>query len=602
MSTTPVPPRSPRRRSPVAALSSLALVLALGSSLTSACAPAATKPDTEGPTTTPPAPAQPAEPVAVPGSFADNPIVYFVVTDRFLNGNPGNDNSYGRRKDGGEEIGTFHGGDLAGLTAKLEEGYFRDLGVNGIWITAPYEQIRGWVVGGDKEFQHYAYHGYYALDFTVLDQNMGTESELRAFVDAAHAQGIRVIFDIVMNHPGYADLWTLNEFGIDVLWDGWEKATPADYHSYIDYNDFDFTQWWGGDWVRSGLPGYDEGSSWDDLTKQLAFLPDFKTESDQAVKLPAFLTRKPDTHARAHDGYTVRAYLVEWLTRWVREFGVDGFRCDTAKHVDLASWAALKAAGVQALAAWKREHPDRAVDDAPFWMTGEVFPHGVQRDDFYDQGGFDNLINFDFQNQLDEMFQTGLGKDWRRIDTIYADYASKISSDPTFNVLTYISSHDTKLFNRRKLIPAGTALLLAPGGVQIFYGDESARPAGPVPSSDPQQATRSDMNWGSVDAAVLAHWQTLGRFRSRHVAVAKGAHQMLAERPYTFSRIHPEDRVVAAIGATGEVTLPVGEAFVDGARVRDAVTGTELTVTGGRVTVVADASGVVLLEAVRADH
>ena len=82
------------------------------------------------------------------GSFADNPIVYFVITDRFYNGNPANDHSYGRQKDGEQEIATFHGGDLAGLTAKLKEGYFRDLGVNALWITAPYEQIHGWVVGG----------------------------------------------------------------------------------------------------------------------------------------------------------------------------------------------------------------------------------------------------------------------------------------------------------------------------------------------------------------------------------------------------------------------------------------------------------------------
>src|SRR5579871_6423297 len=93
------------------------------------------------------------DPLAHPGSFADNPIVYFVVTDRFLDGNPANDHSYGRRREARPEddIGTFHGGDLAGLTAKVREGWFRDLGVNAIWITAPYEQIHGWVVGGQKE-------------------------------------------------------------------------------------------------------------------------------------------------------------------------------------------------------------------------------------------------------------------------------------------------------------------------------------------------------------------------------------------------------------------------------------------------------------------
>ncbi|MBV8657125.1 MAG: alpha-amylase, partial [Burkholderiales bacterium] len=171
------------------------------------------------------------------GDFAANPIVYFVITDRFLNGNPSNDNSYGRKRDGEQEIGTFHGGDLAGLTIKLKEGWFKQLGVNAIWITAPYEQIHGWVQGGNAAFKHYAYHGYYALDFTVLDKNMGTPAELQEFVDTAHAQGIRVLFDVVMNHPGYLDIETASQLHVPVLWPNAEKQyTLKDYHSWIDYN------------------------------------------------------------------------------------------------------------------------------------------------------------------------------------------------------------------------------------------------------------------------------------------------------------------------------------------------------------------------------
>jgi len=124
-----------------------------------------------------------APPAAVPGAFADNPIVYFVVTDRFLDGDAANDDSYGRKRepDPKNDVGTFHGGDLKGLTTKLKEGWFKQLGVNAIWITAPYEQIHGWVVGGNKEFKHYAYHGYYALDYTLLDKAMGTPDDLRTF-------------------------------------------------------------------------------------------------------------------------------------------------------------------------------------------------------------------------------------------------------------------------------------------------------------------------------------------------------------------------------------------------------------------------------------
>ncbi|ETJ35452.1 Alpha-amylase, partial [human gut metagenome] len=101
-----------------------------------------------------------------------NATVYFVLTDRFENGDPSNDQSYGRHKDGMAEIGTFHGGDLRGLTNKLD--YLQQLGVNALWISAPFEQIHGWVGGGTKgDFPHYAYHGYYTQDWTNLDANMG---------------------------------------------------------------------------------------------------------------------------------------------------------------------------------------------------------------------------------------------------------------------------------------------------------------------------------------------------------------------------------------------------------------------------------------------
>lgn len=73
--------------------------------------------------------------------------------------------------------------------------------MNALWISAPFEQIHGWVGGGTKgDFPHYAYHGYYTQDWTTLDANMGSEDDLRALVDGAHQRGIRILFDVVMNH------------------------------------------------------------------------------------------------------------------------------------------------------------------------------------------------------------------------------------------------------------------------------------------------------------------------------------------------------------------------------------------------------------------
>lgn len=518
-------------------------------------------------------------------SFADNPIVYFAVTDRYANGNPGNDHAYGRGTDPeGGDAGSFHGGDIAGLTQQLNAGYFKQLGINALWITAPYEQIHGWVVGGKQQFKHYAYHGYWALDYTTMDANMGTREELREMITTAHAQGIRVLFDVVLNHPGYADLRTLAQYQVPVLWPGHEQATLRDYHSFVDYNNFDFAQWWGPDWVRAGLPGYLDGGQ-DDYTMQLAYLADFRTESGKAVGLPPILQRKADTRAVARPDTTVRGYLVGWLADWVREFGVDGFRADTVKHVEPASWLALRAAATEALADWKARHPQQAIDAAPFWMTGEAWGHGPERSSWHD-AGFDSMINFDFQARA--------GGDWHSIDGVYRQYAALLANGPRYDILSYISSHDTSLFPREQLRHGLSALLLAPGGVQLFYGDESARPPGTAPAGDEQQATRSDMNWTSPDAGMLLHARKLGQFRLRHPALARGGHRLIGDAPYAFARVMDGDQVIVVPDAQGTVTLKVHGVFAEGARLRDAYAGQIYTVTDNAVAV--DANGTVLLE------
>lgn len=491
----------------------------------------------------------------------DNATVYFAITDRFENGDPSNDNSHGRRPDGADEIGTWHGGDWAGLTARLD--HIDALGASAIWISAPYEQIHGWVGGGDGDFKHYAYHGYWALDFTTPDPNWGTPDELRTLIREAHARGIRVVFDVVMNHPGYAALDDLVDYLPEVLLPGYEDwldrdSAPSwhDWNDFVDYESLAWLDWWGNRWIRAGFPMHPRAGM-TDTNRSLAFLPDFLTEDFRTVPaLPGLLTRKGmlhGTNAEFIDDATVRQHLVRWLSDWVREYGIDGFRCDTAKHVELASWAALKEASVEALREWKAANPGQSVGDDDFWMVGEVFPHGVVRDDYFDNG-FDALINFDFQDAA-----RGLAADVDALDATYALYAEALNPVPGFNVMSYISSHDTTLFYETtgQSVPLqyaiGAALLLAPGAVQIYYGDETARPGGP-PSSDEVQATRSDMNWDDHDPALLAHWQRIGTFRRRHPAIGAGAHEALSTDgdTYTFAR-----RLELDDGSVDEVVIAI---------------------------------------------
>lgn len=534
----------------------------------------------------------------------DNATVYFVMTDRFYNGNTGNDTSYGRTLDGGQNIGTFHGGDLAGMTAKLNEGYFNDLGINVIWITAPYEQIHGWVQGGSSaDFKHYAYHGYYVLDYTCVDASMGTTNDLKTFIDTAHAKGIRVIFDIVMNHTGYSNIKDLSLFlGGDPVTDGvlktsWTNATLGNYHDNINYSSGNWTKWWGQQWVRAGLPGYDAPGS-DDKTSCLAYLPDFKTENPATVNLPPFLANKSTTKAAALANYTVRMYLVKWITDWVLAYGVDGFRVDTAKHVEMEAWVYLHQEANTKLAAWKASNPAKALDDLPFWMTAEVWGHGPNKSDYHTSGAFDSVINFSFQGAV----QNGLSS-YSGIDSTYAAYAGSINIDPTWNVLSYISSHDTGLFyngdaERQKKV--ASLLLFCPGGVQVFYGDENCRPFGPT-GSDPYQGTRSDYQWPG-NTSVLGHWQKIGQFRNNHISIGAGAHTKISTTPYIFSRYYNkdgyEDKVVIVLGASGSTVVQVASLWLDGTTLRDFYSGQTAVVTGGQVTFVA-ASDTILIEEVK---
>lgn len=557
----------------------------------------------------------------------DNANVYFLLTDRFENGNKSNDNSYGRGMDQNGNVvsysdtsATFHGGDFAGITNKIKEGYFNKLGVNALWISAPYEQIHGYVVGGDgsESFAHYAYHGYYVLDYTNTDANFGTKEEFQTLVDTAHEHGLRVVMDIVMNHAGYNSIKDMNEYNFGTLLDGWQDAyyrtsgiNNATYHGVIDYTNSaaDWARWWGPDWIRCGVAGYTEGSG-SNQTMCLSGLPDYKTETTSTVGIPAVLKTKWTKEGRYNEEVSkLQSYLSShnmnmtptncityWLQNWVRTYGVDGFRCDTAKHVDLPSWKTLKTACVEALKDWKSKHPSKALDDNDFWMTGEVWDHGVYKDGYYTEGGFDSLINFSTQ---------GAGiLSKNNVAGTYQGFADSINSDPDFNVLSYISSHDSVLC-RGNSIYNGSAFLLCPGAVQIFYGDETDRPVDSSAQSNGQHNLRCDMNWDSMNETTLAHWQKVGTFRNSHISVGAGQNTSLtASNGVAFSRTYSDsskdisDKIAACIGcdANKNVTIDVSSLWADGQYLQNAYDYSSAVVTDGKVTFNSGANGTILIE------
>jgi glycosidase len=556
------------------------------------------------------------EPTPVAQFSWDNATVYFTLTDRFLNGDTSNDNQYGRNKDQNGNVyngsqsdeGTFHGGDLTGLTQKINEGYFTNLGVNAIWISAPIEQIHGYVAG--EQFKHYGYHGYYFLDPTNVDANYGTSDELKTFIDTAHSKGIRIVFDVVLNHSGYETLYDMNEQGFGSPASGWqneyftnnpEGLNVSSFNNYLNKGDAGaWRNWWGSEWMRlSGVAGYENCDGGNDITMCLAGLPDFKNDANNTVGLPPLLQRKWTNEGRLNQesaelnvffnntglARTPANYLIKWMTDWVREYGVDGFRVDTAKHVPLNVWKELKIQANAALKEWQAVNPAAQADGQTldFWMTGEVWAHCVGRSEYFDNG-FDSIINFCFQNDATNTAS---------LEKIYASYAGAINNDASFNALSYISSHDTALYNRVNLMFAGNALLMSPGGVQIFYGDETGRQEGNNWHWD--EPTRSDMNWDSVSEGLLAHWQKLGTFRANHIAIGAGSHQQIQSSPYTFSRVKDNDKVIVVMDANGATTINTGGLFSSGTVLTDAYTGNTAVVNGGTVTFNAHSNGVILI-------
>ena len=538
----------------------------------------------------------------------DNATVYFLLIDRFKNGDTSNDNAYGRMKTvAGDSRATFHGGDFAGITQKINDGYFDDLGINAIWMTAPYEQLHGYILGDN--FAHYSYHGYYVTDYTEPDANYGTREEFQTLVDTAHEHGIRIIMDIVMNHAGYNNMIDMNEYNYGTLLSGWENVynsgNLSQYHSMIDYTSSasDWGRWWGPDWIRSGLPGYTNGGN-DDYTSSLTGLPDFKTEQTKQVGVPTFLQtkwQKEGTLSAKTSKYgtsnTVTGFISSWLADWVRTYGIDGFRCDTAKHVELGSWKQLKDTCTAALKEWKQNNPDKKMDDLPFWMTGECWGHGVVKDGYYTQGGFDSMINFETQGG--GLIASG------SVANTYASYASKINNDDSFNVLSYVSSHDSTLARPSDMYYLGSALLLLPGGVQIYYGDETNRPlVSGVPNDGDGGAghsLRSDMNWDSYDSNLVAHWGKVGNFRKNHLSVGAGQNvQLTATSGIAFGRTYSKngvsDKTAAVINASGTVSVDVSAIWSNGTTLENFYDGSTAVVSGGKVSFSAGAHGTILIQ------
>ncbi len=474
----------------------------------------------------------------------------------------------------------FQGGDMAGVIKKLEEGYFKALGVTALWLTPWFEQIHGSTDEGTGVT--YGYHGYWTSDWTSIDPNFGSEAELARMIEVAHSQGIRIVMDVIINHRG--------------------PLTPLDPA-------------WPTEWVRTE-PACTYKSYETTLSCTLVKnLPDIRTGSEQQVDLPPTLLEKWEKEGRLEKemagldaffqrtGYprAPRYYIIKWLTDLVRKYGIDGYRLDTAKHIEEGVWKELFGEASNALADWRMEHPDQVLDHNEFYMVGEVYGYGISSDrlfhfpdtavDYFAEG-IHSLINFEFKYNA-----TG---GYEELFSVYSDKLQTTLKGK--GVLNYLTSHDDGTpFDKERVKPmeAGTKLLLSPGTSQIYYGDESCRNL-VIPDAAGDATLRGPMNWEEIDqnssrngfiiGEVMEHYQKLGLFRKEHPSVGAGKHRMISSEPYLFTRTYTHDNysdqvLVGLDLEKGEKTLKVGDLFEEGSSLYDYYSGSAVKVNIGQVIV-----------------
>ena len=512
--------------------------------------------------------------------------LYFLLTDRFNNGDTSNDVNFDRTKEAAKLRG-FEGGDIKGITQKVKEGYFSDLGINAIWMTPIVEQIHGGTNEGTGVT--YGFHGYWTKDWTKIDPNFGTKEDLHELVKEAHARGIRLVLDAVINHTG--------------------PVTDKDAV-------------WPNDWVRT-----DKQCTYDNYENTVtctlvANLPDIRTESNDNVDLPPQLVEKWKSESRYEQevaeldaffmrtGYpkAPRFYIMKWLTDYITEFGVDGYRVDTVKHTEDYVWQEFKTECDYAFSEFKKNSPDKILDDNDFYMVGEVynynassgqiFDFGDKKVNYFEPASFHSLINFEFKWNSKEM----------DYEQLFSKYSNILNGDlKEFGTLNYLSSHDDgSPFDAHRTKPIETAnkLLLSPGTSQVYYGDESARQL-VVNGAEGDANLRSFMNWDSISnkartKEVFSHWKKIGKFRERHPSIGAGMHQMITQEPYVFYRHFSKDNYkdLVVIGLNleiGKKSINVSRIFEDDTLLHDAYSNQDVRVNNG-VAILDSEYDIVLLE------
>ena len=557
---------------------------------------------------------------------------YFVMADRFANGSAANDTggiSGDRLQHGFDptQRGFYQGGDLKGLLDRID--YIQGLGTTSIWLTPSFKNKAVQLEDGPSA----GYHGYWVTDFTQIDPHLGTNAELRALVDAAHAKGMKVYFDIITNHTadviGYREGARTAYVPKDVEPYRTAAGTPFDDRDYAGTNTF---------------PPLSP-------TTSFPYTP-VLDPAEQNLKVPAWLNDVTLYHNRGNttfvdeDSYygdffglddlftehpTVVDGMIDIYKTWIGDLGIDGFRIDTMKHVNDEFWQKF---GPEVLAYAKSQGKDE------FFMFGEVFDTTKSfTSQFTTRDKMQAVLDFPFQeaarNFASKSLRTDQLRDFFNNDDWYTDADSNVYQLPTFlgnhdmGRIGYFVKADNEGALEDELVArdrlAHELMYFSRGNPVVYYGDEQG-----FTGTGGDQVARQTMfasqvgeyldddllgtdNTHAQDNFVTTHplyqkIHDLALLTTEHPALRNGAHQHRYGSDqagiYAFSRLHRGEQreyVVVLNNSESEKTAQIPTYVANGAFTRIYGSGPEQLVSNGNLelSVTVPALSTVVYESVR---
>ena len=424
--------------------------------------------------------------------FSAADTMYLILTDRFADGDPTNDNPAGPIEASNRTVpNTWHGGDFRGIEQHLD--YLQQLGITTVWITPIYQSLS----------EPHAYHGYDATDMYAVDPHFGTLAEYQHLASALHARNMKLVLDLVPNHVGPAHPWALDPPQSD-----WFHGTDLDH-------------------VRAK-------STFEALVHPS---PATNTEAN-AVLEGWFSNVKPDLN---QDNPLVSQLLIQNAIWWVQTAGLDGIRLDTFPYVGRAFWHDFHAS-------LHELYPHLTT-------VGEIYNHNPEITSFFAGGaprqGIDSGLDTPFDFPVFGTLRSTLIKGAPM--TNLADVLKKDSLYPhPERLVPFEGNHDVGRFlsepgaTPTELKMAFALLSTLRGMPEIYSGDEIAMrgghdpdnrhdfpggfPGDPVDAFDPAQRTPEQADMYSTVASLF-------HFRAAHPAITTGTQQVIFADAKTFAFI-----------------------------------------------------------------